>query len=81
MKPYPNRMTDAAYQKSLRDAEKQIANTKAAYQSAQEEYDNSSFKKNGFWKHLENWRKARKLKGILRKDRNTLNTLLEYEKL
>jgi len=74
-------MTDAAYQKSLRDAEKQVANTNAAYQSAQEEYDNSSFKKNGFWKHLENWRKARKLKKSLQKDQNTLNTLREYEKL
>ena len=80
MNPYPNRMTDAAYQKSLRDAEKQMANTKAAYQSAQEEYDNSSIKKNGFRKYLEHWRRARKLKGILRKDQNTLNILLGYKK-
>jgi ribosomal protein S8 len=73
-------MTDAAYLKSLRNAEKQVASTKTAYESAQKAYDNSSIKKYGFWRHLENWRKLRKLKGILRTDQNTLSVLLEYEK-
>jgi hypothetical protein len=80
MKSLPARMTDAAYQKSVRDAEKQVANTTAEYQAAKKVLDDSSIGKNGFLKYLETWIKVRKLKGKIRVDQKTLDSLKDYKK-
>jgi hypothetical protein len=73
-------MTDAAYQKSLRDAKRQVASAEVAYQFAQKAYNNSSIKKYGFWRHLGNWRTLRRLAKTLRENQDTLNSLRAYEK-
>jgi len=76
----PNRMTDAAYEKALRDAEKQLAITKAENLRAQSAWDNSAVRKSGIRGYLRIWLQVQKSARQLRKNQAHLNFLLEFKR-
>jgi hypothetical protein len=76
----PNRMTDAAYEKALRDAEKQVSVIKTENIRAQSAWDNTSVRKCGIWEYLATWLQLQKSARQLRKNQAHLNFLLEFER-
>jgi len=75
-----NRMTDAAYEKALREAEKQVAITRADHLRAQSLWDNTSVRKCGVREYLATWLQLRKSAGNLRKKQDHVNFLREFER-
>jgi len=75
----PNRMTNAAYEKALRDAEKQLAITNEEHLRAQSTWDNTSVGKCGVWGYLATWLQLQKSASQLRKNQAHLNFLREFE--
>ena len=76
----PNRMTNAAYEKALRDAEKQLAITNEEHLRAQSTWDNTSVGKCGVQGFLANWLELQKSARQLRKKQDHLNFLREFER-
>ena len=56
----PNRMTDAAYEKALREAGKEVSVFKAELLRAQSAWDNTSARKCGVRGYLATWLQLRK---------------------
>ncbi len=76
----PNRMTDAAYEKALREAEKEVSVFKAELLRAQSAWDNTSARKCGIRGYLAAWLQLRKSAWQLRKKQAHLNFLLEFKR-
>ncbi len=76
----PTQMTDAAYQKALRDAEKQLTLVQAEHLNARSAWNTSSIKQFGIRRHLANWLRVRNLARKVRKNQAHLNFLLEFER-
>lgn len=73
-------MTDAAYEKALREAEKQVSVFKAELLRAQSAWDTTSARKTGVRGYLAAWMQLRKSAGQLRKKQAHLNLLLEFKR-
>jgi hypothetical protein len=76
----PNRMTDAAYEKSLRDAEKRVSVIRSELLRAQSAWDNTSFRKCGVREYLATWLQLQKYASQLRKSQAHLNFLQEFKR-
>jgi len=73
-------MTDAAYEKTLRDAEKQVTITKGEHLRVQSTWENTSVKKCGVQGFLANWLQLQRSARQLRKKQDHVNFLLEFER-
>ena len=76
----PNRMTDAAYEKALREAEKQVSVFKAELLRAQSAWDTTSARTCGVRGYLAAWLQIQKSKRQLRKKQTHLHFLLEFKR-
>ncbi len=72
-------MTDAAYEKALRDAEKQVSVSKAELLRVQSAWDTTSFRTCGVRGYLAAWLQLQRSAGQLRKSQAHLNVLLEFK--
>ena len=72
-------MTNAAYEKALRDAEKQLAIIKAEHIRARSAWDTTSVRKCGVLGYLATWLQLQKSASQLRRSQTHLNFLLEFE--
>jgi hypothetical protein len=73
-------MTDAAYEKALRDTEKEVAITKAEHLRVRSAWDTTSIRTCGVRGCLAAWLQLHKSAGQLRKKQAHLNFLLEFKR-
>jgi len=77
----PDRMTDAAYQRALRDAEKQLARSQEEYSQARSAWKTSSIRQCGIKGYLKHWLNLQKARGACRKKRDELQMLRSFKRI
>jgi|GEM_PF-3850588 len=81
MSRLPDRMTDAAYQRTLRDAEKRLARSQEVYTSARSTWEASSVLRCGLKRYLVHWLHFQKTRGDCRKKQDELHLLRNFKRI
>jgi len=74
-------MTDAAYQRALRDAEKQLARLQEECRTARSAWETSSIRQFGIKAHLAHWLQLQKARGNCRKKQNELRLFRRFKRI
>jgi hypothetical protein len=74
-------MTDAAYQKALRDAEKQLARSQEEYSQARSAWETLSIRQCGMKVYLIHWLHLQQARGACRKKQDKLQMLRSFKRI